>query len=113
MRPMEGFEVVPPAVRAERAAIVKLAESTRDAHNGIQGLDGAGGAIGYPDAESAFQGMLDAWRNVADQLASSIHEFAEATGAAADMYTASDTQSMVLDKVAPDPPPEVNLPLGP
>ena len=47
MRPSDGFEVVPPAVRAERAAIVKLAESTRDAHNGLQGMDGAGGAIGY------------------------------------------------------------------
>jgi hypothetical protein len=116
VRPSDGFEVVPPAVRAERAAIVDLEESTRDAHSGLSGLSGSGGAIGYPDADSAFESMISAWVNVANQLASSIHEFAEATGTAADMYTGteqSNEQSMVLKAVAPDPPPDVNLPMGP
>lgn len=100
MLPSGGFEVVPAEVAAERASIARLADATHTAHGGLMAARGAGSAIGHSGAEAAFESMVDAWRNVANQLAASIHEFAEATGAAASMYTEADAGSIQVQPTA-------------
>ena len=91
----------------------RLAENTRQAHDGLASLSGSGSATGHPAAESAFEEMVEAWRNVTNQFAHAIHEFADATGSAAELYTESDTSSMVLSPVAKPEPDDTPILWGP
>lgn len=107
------FQVTPDEVRGQRSPIVGLAESTETAHDTLAALGGAGAAAGDARVIAALDGAIDAWRNVANQFASSIHDYAEATGQAADLYDGAEAASMAVEPLeAPEPTPAPIL-MGP